>query len=98
MATYDYKKASAVARQRRAASIAAFYTTPTWKETDLPLNLTEFALKSGYYTNDELAIIQSEADVILEKIKTRKWTSLEVTQAFCKASALAQELVGTIRC
>lgn len=93
MAPLDYKEASAVARKRRAASIAAYYKTPSWSEADLPLNLTEFALKSGYYTNDELEIIQSEADVILDQVKTKAWTALEVAKAFCKASALAQELV-----
>lgn len=90
-----YEQASAVARKRRAASIAAFYTTPSWSEAELPTNLTDFALKSGYYTADELAIVQSEADVILDKIKTRAWTSMEVAKAFCKASALAQELVNS---
>ncbi len=93
MATLDYKEASAVARKRRAASIAAFYKTPTWNEADLPSNLTEFALNSGYYTPDELQIIQSEADVILDQIKSKAWSALDVTKAFCKASALAQDLV-----
>lgn len=89
----DYKEASAIARKRRAASIAAFYKPPSWPEAELPSNLTGFALNSGYYTADELEIVQSEADVILEKVKTRTWTSLEVAKAFSKASALAQELV-----
>ena len=93
MATHDYKEASAIARKRRAASIAAFYKTPTWNEADLPQNLTEFGLNSGYYSDDELYIIQSEADVILESIQAKRWTSVEVAKAFCKASALAQELV-----
>ncbi|KAK5216376.1 hypothetical protein LTR72_010549 [Exophiala xenobiotica] len=96
MATLDYREASAIARKRRAANIAAFYKTPTWNEADLPQNLTDFALKSGYYTRDELTIIQSEADVILEKVKTKAWTALRVTQAFCKASALAQELTNCV--
>jgi amidase len=96
MATHDYKEASATARKRRAANIAAYYQTPGWKEEDLPNNLTEHALKSGYYTKDELIIIESEADVILDKIKTRAWTSLEVAKAFCKASALAQELTNCL--
>lgn len=91
-----YVEASAVARKRRAASFAAFTTTPSWPEAELPANLTEFALKSGYYTPDELEIVESEADVILDKIKTRAWSSLDVAKAFCKASALAQELVGLI--
>ncbi|KIV87398.1 hypothetical protein PV11_02947 [Exophiala sideris] len=96
MASLDYQEASATARKRRAANIAAFYKPPTWKEEDLPKNLTEFSLSSGYYTNEELAIIQSEADVILEKIRTKSWTALEVAQAFCKASALAQELTNCV--
>ncbi|OQV06866.1 hypothetical protein CLAIMM_11381 isoform 2 [Cladophialophora immunda] len=96
MATRDYKEASAIARKRRAANIAAFYKTPGWNEADLPKNLTEYALKSDYYTDDERQIIQSEADVILEKIKTKEWTALEVTKAFCKASALAQELTNCL--
>lgn len=97
MATKDYREASAIARKRRAASIASFYKTPSWNESELPNNLTEFSLKSGYYTNDELAIIQSEAETILEKIRTKAWSALEVAKAFCKASALAQELVCTSR-
>ncbi|KIX08344.1 uncharacterized protein Z518_03000 [Rhinocladiella mackenziei CBS 650.93] len=96
MLTHDYKEASAIARKRRAANIAAFYKPPTWNEADLPQNLAEFALRSGYYTSDELAIIQSEADVILDRIKTKAWTSLEVAKAFCKASALAQELTNCV--
>lgn len=93
MATHDYVKASASARKRRAANIAAFYKPPTWPEEELPSNLTNFGLQSGYYTPAELEIIQSEADVILDKIKSRAWSSLDVAKAFCKASALAQELV-----
>lgn len=91
-----YEQASAIARKRRAASIAAFYTTPSWPEAELPANLTDFAIKSNYYTTDELKIVESEADIILENIKTRTWTSLNVAKAFCKASALAQELVNSI--
>ena len=96
MATHDYKEASAAARKRRAASIAAFYQTPGWKEDDLPPNLTDFALKSDYYTDEELNIIQAEADLILDKIKTKSWTALDVAKAFCKASALAQELTNCL--
>jgi len=92
--TTDYKEASAIACKRRAANIAAFYKTPSWDDAQLPQNLTEYALQSGYYTTEELEIIQTEAKDLLEKIAHKRWTSLKVTQAFCKASALAQELVG----
>lgn len=93
MATSDYVQASATARKRRAANISAFYKPPSWPEEHLPTNLTEFGLKSGYLTPDELEVVESEADVILQKIQSKAWTSLRVTKAFCKASALAQQLV-----
>jgi len=89
-----YTEISAIARKRRAANIAAFYPEMDVDEAALPNNLTEHALKSGYYTTDELEIIESEAEDILEKIRDGIWTSMEVTEAFCKASALAQQLVS----
>ena len=92
----NYKEISAIARKRRAANIAAYFQPPTVEESKLPNNLTEYALKSGYYTTEELEIIQSEAEDILEKIANRIWTSLDVTKAFCKASAYAQELTNCI--
>lgn len=93
MAPHDWHEASTIALKRRAASIAAHYKTPAWSEEELPRNLTGFALQSSYYTDDEVDIIQSEADVILERVRTSTWTALKVAKAFCKASALAQELV-----
>lgn len=90
-----YQEVSAVARKRRDANIAAYYPTYALDKDRLPNNLAEWALRSGHYTNEELEIIQSDAVDILQKIRDQIWTALEVTKAFCKASALAQELVGT---
>lgn len=96
MADTDYKEISKVAQKRRATNIAAYYTTPLEDEFKLPNNLTEYSLKSGYYTTSELEIIQLEAEDILQKIRDRIWTSLEVAQAFCKASAYAQSLTNCV--
>jgi amidase len=96
MTTQHYKEVSAIARKRRAANISAYYEVPHVDEADLPKNLTEYALKSGYYTPHELQIIQSNAEDILKKIAGRTWTSLEVAKAFCKASAYAQELTNCV--
>jgi amidase len=93
MTSRDYRDASAIARKRRTANILAFYTPPIWPEEELPTNLTEFALKSDYYTKEELQIVQSEADTILEHIRTKQWTALVVAKTFCKASAFAQRMV-----
>ena len=93
MTSMNYKEISAIARKRRDAVLSSFYTTQSLEESRLPNNLTEYSLKAGYYTTDEIEIIESEAEDILQKIRDRIWTSLEVIQAFCKAAALAQRLV-----
>ena len=96
MADTDYKEISKIAQQRRATNIAAYYSVPTIEESKLPNNLTDYSLKSGYYTIEELEIIQSEAEDILQKIRDRIWTSTEVAEAFCKASAYAQALTNCV--
>ena len=96
MAPQNYKEVSAIARKRREASIAAFFQPPKVEEASLPNNLTEYALNSGYYTSEERAIIETEAEDILKNIASKKWTSHEVTKAFCKASAYAQELTNCV--
>ncbi|KAK5081931.1 hypothetical protein LTR70_008621 [Exophiala xenobiotica] len=96
MPATNYKEVSAIARKRRAANISAHYQVPHTDVASLPNNLTDYALKSGYYDAHELEIIQSEAPAILQNIKTRKWTALEVAKAFCKASAFAQELTNCL--
>ena len=96
MAVQDYKEASATARKRREANLTAYYKVPKVDEASLPKNLTEHSLKSGYYTPEELQIIQSDAEGILKKVASRTWTSLEVAKAFCKAAAYAQELTNCV--
>lgn len=98
MASGNYKDVSAIARERRDAVLSAFtdfysFTAPEIEESKLSNDLTSYSLKSGYYTTDEIDIIESAAEDILQKIRDRIWTSLEVTKAFCKAAALAQKLV-----
>ncbi|KAL2044124.1 hypothetical protein ABVK25_012455 [Lepraria finkii] len=73
-----------------------FYKVPSVEEIKLPKNLTEYALNSGYYTPEERQIIESEAEDILKNIAGRTWTSLQVAEAFCKASAYAQELTNCV--
>lgn len=96
MATANYKEISAIARKRRDANIRSHYQAPNVDTESLPNNLTEYALRSGYYDAHELEIIQSEALTILANIRTRQWTALEVAKAFCKASAFAQQLTNCL--
>ena len=94
MADTDYKAISNIAQKRRATNIAVHYNTPLVEEFQLPNNLTDYSLNSGYYTKTELEIIQSEASFILQKIHSQTWTSTTVAHAFCKASAYAQSLTN----
>ncbi len=90
----SYREISSIARQRRDAVLASFYDLPSFDEANLPNDLTAFIFKSGLYAIEEAEILQSEAEDILQKIRDRIWTSIEVTEAFMKAAALAQRLVS----
>lgn len=92
----SYTDISAIALKRRDANIKAYYQAPRPNKDQLPNNLTQYALSSGYYDDHELEIIRSDATTILLNIKSRKWTALEVTKAYCKASAFAQELTNCL--
>ena len=94
MTTANYRDIAAIARNRRDKNIAAYYQIQPVDESQLPNNLTKYSLEIGLYTFDELEIIQCEAEDILDKIRDRIWTSLEVTKAFCKAAVVAQSLVS----
>lgn len=96
MPDQNYKDVAAIALKRRDASIKAYYQVPRPDKSQLPNNLTEYALNSSYYTPNEVEVIQSDALTILERIRTGKWTALKVARAFCKASAFAQEMTNCL--
>ena len=96
MATKDYKEISAIAQKRRAASLEAYYQLPTVDVESLPNNLTAHAFQTDYYTNSEKQIIQTDAVSIVNNIRGKTWTAVEVTKAFCKASALAQSMLNCL--
>jgi amidase len=92
-----YKEIAEIALKRREASIPKEYMLPEATLTNLPRNLTTVPKTSGHFTSEELEIIETSADEILLKLRKNKWTSLEVTKAFCKASIVAQQLVWAFR-
>jgi amidase len=88
-----YKEIAAIALKRREAAIPKEYLLPETTLQDLPLNLTTVPRSSGHFTPEELEITEAPPEDILDNIKTKKWTSLAVTKAFCKAAIVAQQLV-----
>jgi amidase len=89
----NYKEIAAIALARREAAIPKEYLLPAESLRNLPRNLTNVPKDSKHFTAKELEIIESEGADILENIASRKWTSMEVTKAFCKASIVANQLV-----
>ena len=88
-----YKDIASIALKRRSDAIPQELLLPSQTTANLPRNVTSIPQTSGHFSPEELAIINSSAIAILANIKNRKWTSLEVTKAFCKSSAVAQQLV-----
>lgn len=88
-----YKEISGAARKRRDDALAAFWSIPDVKEDELPRDLRSYPQTSGLLTAEELEIINSDASVLLEKLRTRKLSSVTITTAFCRATVIAQKLV-----
>jgi amidase len=88
-----YKDIAERALKRREAAIPNEYLLPQEALSNLPRNLTTVPKTSGHFTAEELEIIESNAEDILLKIKSKTWTSLEVARAFSKAAIVAQQVV-----
>lgn len=88
-----YKEISVIAQKRRDDLLSAFFPIPDIAEDSLPQDLRSYPKTSGLLTQEELDIVDTDAETLLQKIRDRKLTSVEVTKAFCKASVIAQKLV-----
>ncbi|OAX79679.1 hypothetical protein ACJ72_05997 [Emergomyces africanus] len=91
-----YKEISDVAQKRRDDALSAFFPIPDITEDDLPRDLRLYPKTSGLLSTAELDIVDTDAETLLQKIKDRKLTSVEVTKAFCKASVIAQKLTNCV--
>lgn len=63
---------------------------------DDQLDVTTFPKESGWFDKQELEITESSATQILKKIASKAWSSEEVTRAFCKRAAAAQQLTNCL--
>jgi amidase len=87
------KEIGSIARARRDNAIPSAYSLPYEPVSKLSQNVTTVPRTSNHFTLEEIEIVESEAEDILLKIREKIWTSLEVTEAFCKAATAAQQLV-----
>ncbi|KAL2856990.1 amidase signature domain-containing protein [Aspergillus pseudodeflectus] len=60
------------------------------------LNVFEVPAECGILTARELKITETDADVLVQKLLNREYSSHEVTLAFCKRAAIAQQLVNCL--
>jgi amidase len=60
------------------------------------LNVFEVPAECGILTARELKITETDAEVLVQKLLNCEYSSHEVTLAFCKRAAIAQQLVNCL--
>ena len=90
----SWEKIAEAKRAALAEQIPPEYRVP---KDQLPpesqLDVTTWPKESGWFSSKELEITDSSASQILRKVASKEWSSEEVTRAFCKRAAAAQQLV-----
>lgn len=95
MATQNWKEISAQAQEIRDNSIPAEWRIPKDKlPPDDQKDVTDFPAKCGLLSEDELKITGFYATEIVKKIADGEWKAEDVTRAFCKRAAVAQQVVS----
>lgn len=81
-------------RARRRDAIPADLSLPESLVESLPKNRSNVVETSRHFADAEVAIINTTARKIVANIRDKTWSALEVTRAFCKSAAVAQQLVS----
>ncbi|OAK97538.1 amidase [Phaeosphaeriaceae sp. SRC1lsM3a] len=93
----NWEKVAAAKQAALADSIPHEYRIP---QDQLPpesqLNVTTWPKSSGWFSQEELEITDSTASELLEKLASKTWSSEQVTRAFCKRAAAAQQLTNCL--
>ena len=63
---------------------------------DSTLDVTGFPETCGLLTAREIEMTNTSTDVLLEKLASGEWTSVDVTTAFYKRAIIAHQLVSYI--
>ncbi|CAI7599455.1 unnamed protein product [Penicillium pancosmium] len=88
-----------IARDKKASRDARIPLGWKLKPDQVPddqLNVTNVPYECGILTPKELKITNSSARTLIERILSREYISYEVTLAFCKRAAIAQQLVNCL--
>jgi amidase len=73
-----------------------------WILTNLPpkeqLNVISFPETCGLLSVKEIEITNTNVDGLLEKLKSGRWSAVDVTIAFSKRAIVAHQLVSHLKC
>ncbi|KAI8933712.1 hypothetical protein NX059_009428 [Plenodomus lindquistii] len=93
----NWEEVASAKRAALAELIPAEYRVPQDKlPSESQLDVTTWPKESGWFSSRELEIADSTASQILKHIASKTWTSEEVTRAFCKRAAAAQQLTNCL--
>lgn len=93
-ATAQWVSVAQLVKERIENAIPAhYYMDPALIPQNLDDSVIDLPRKSGVLTAREIEITELTATLLLPKIWGRIYTSVEVTQAFCKRAAIAHQLV-----
>ncbi|OJJ03899.1 hypothetical protein ASPVEDRAFT_135038 [Aspergillus versicolor CBS 583.65] len=93
----SWESIAATKRQALKDAIPAEWVIPpALFPLDDQLDVTTFPQESGFYTQHEIEITSTPVPTILSNIASGLWTSEEVTRAFGKAAAAAQQLTNCL--
>ena len=95
MSEQNWEKIAEAKRAALAECIPPHFRIPKDKlPPESQLHVTTWPKESGWFTANELEITASTASQVLKKIASKAWSAEDVTVAFCKRAAAAQQLVS----
>lgn len=95
ISTMNWQSVAKAVKARIDDAIPTSYRLdPALIPKELDESVLDLPRKSGLLTARELKITESIAVELLQKIWSGVYTSVEVTQAFCKRAAIAHQVVS----
>lgn len=92
-----YKDIAARKVAERDAKFATHWLIPEDKLPSADVkDVLHWIAKSGYLTPAEIEITESPVATILDNIKSRKWTAVDVTSAVCHRASIAHQLTNCL--
>lgn len=86
-------KAEQLIAARAAQFTSEYRFTPS---TPFPVDVSDLYRSSGFLSARQIDIVSHDATSLAEAIAKRTYTAVEVTEAFCRSAALAQEATNCL--